>query len=74
MCTLCCGNDGGGGEAASSGGIGSRAFPFLFVYRCMAVLGLRSYARAFSSCIKQGSCLVVVHGLLIAVASLFAEH
>ena len=74
--TLYCGNDRGGGEAASRGGIDSCAFPFfiLFIYVFMAVLGLRCYAWAFSSCIKQGSCLAVVHGLLIAVASLFAEH
>ena len=30
--------------------------------------------RAFSSCGKQGLLFVVVHGLLIAVASLVAEH
>ena len=76
VCTLYCGNDRGGGEAASSGGIDSCAFPFfiLFIYVFMAVLGLHCYARAFSSCIKQGSCLAVVLGLLIAVASLFAEY
>ena len=40
----------------------------------MAVLGLRSCAQAFSSCGEQGLLLVVVRGLLIAVASLVAEH
>lgn len=28
----------------------------------------------FSSCIEQGLLFTVMHGLLIAVASLFAEH
>ena len=40
----------------------------------MAALGLRCCARAFSSCGKQGLLLVAVRGLLIAVASLVAEH
>ena len=40
----------------------------------MAVLGLRFGARAFSSCGEQGVLFVAVHGLLIAVASLVAEH
>ena len=40
----------------------------------MAVLGLRCCARAFSSCGKRGLLFVVVLGLLIAVASLVAEH
>ena len=40
----------------------------------MAVLGLRCCARAFSSCGVWGLLSVVVHGLLIAVASLVAEH
>ena len=40
----------------------------------MAVLGLRSCARAFSSCSKRGPLLTTVHGLLIAVASPAAEH
>ena len=31
-------------------------------------------ARAFSSCSERGLLFVVVHGLLIAVASLVAEH
>ena len=46
--------------------------PALFFF--LAVLGLCCYARAFSSCGEQGLLLVVVHGLLIAVASLVAEH
>ena len=40
----------------------------------MAVLGLRFCARAFSSCSEQGLLFVAVRGLLIAVASLVAEH
>ena len=30
--------------------------------------------RLFSSCVEQGLLFVAVHGLLIAVASLVAEH
>ena len=40
----------------------------------MAALGLHCCAWAFSSCSKQGLFFAVVHGLLIAVASLVAEH
>ena len=40
----------------------------------MAELGLRCCVRAFSSCNEQGLLFIVVHGLLIAVASLVAEH
>ena len=40
----------------------------------MAVLGLRCCAWAFSSCGERGLFFVVVRGLLIAVASLVAEH
>ena len=40
----------------------------------LAALGLRCCARAFSSCGEQGLLFVAVHGLLIAVASLVAEH
>ena len=35
----------------------------------MAALGLCCWARAFSSCGERGLPFVVVHGLLIAVAS-----
>ena len=37
-------------------------------------LGLHCCARAFSSCGEQNLLSVVVRGLLIAVASLVAEH
>ena len=40
----------------------------------MAVLGLCCCARAFSSCGEWELLFIVVHGLLIAVASLVAEH
>ena len=40
----------------------------------MAALGLCCYARAFSSCSERGLLFIEVHGLLIAVASLVAEH
>ena len=38
------------------------------------MLGLRFCARAFSSCGKWGSLFIMVHGPLIIVASLVAEH
>ena len=40
----------------------------------MAVLGLRFCTRAFSSCREQGLLFIAGRGLLIAVASLVAEH
>ena len=40
----------------------------------MAVLGLCCCVWAFSSCGERGLLFVVVRGLLIAVASLVAEH
>ena len=40
----------------------------------LAVLGLHCCMWAFSSCGEQGLLFTVVHGLLIAVASLVAEH
>ena len=45
----------------------------LFIY-FLAALGLCCYARAFSSCGERGLLFAAVHGLLIAVASLVAEH
>ena len=38
------------------------------------MLGLRSYARAFSSCGKWGPLLIAVRGPLTIAASLVAEH
>ena len=49
-------------------------FILLFIYLFMSVLGLRCCARAFSSCGERGLLFVAVHGLLIVVASLVAEH
>ena len=44
------------------------------IYLFLAALGLHCCVRAFSSCGKQGLLFVAVRGLLIAVASLVAEH
>ena len=52
-------------------------FIYLFIYLIfsfLAALGLRCCVRAFSSCGERGLLLFVVHGLLIRVASLVAEH
>ena len=38
------------------------------------MLGLRCYARAFSSCGKRGPLFIAVRGPLTIVASLVAEH
>ena len=45
-----------------------------YFYLSLAASGLHCCARAFSSCGERGLLLVVVHGLLIAVASLVAEN
>ena len=47
---------------------------FILFILFLAVLGLRCYARAFSSCGERGLLFVVVRGLLIAVVSLVVEH
>ena len=47
---------------------------YLFIYLFLAALALCYCARAFSSCGEQGLFFVAVRGLLIAVASLVAEH
>ena len=61
----------------------SFSFFFFFIYFIfrnllinlfLAELGLCCWAWAFSSCGEWGLLFVVVHGLLIAVASLVAEH
>ena len=49
-------------------------FYFLFIYLFLAELGLCCCVQAFSSCGGRGLLFVAVHGLLIAVASLLAEH
>ena len=45
-----------------------------FIYLFLAAWGLCCCAQAFSSCSEQGLLFVAVHGLLIAVTSLVAEH
>ena len=45
-----------------------------FIYLFLAALGLRCCVRAFSSCGERGLLFVAVLRLLIAVASLVAEH
>ena len=50
---------------------------FFYIYSILflgAALGLCCYAQAFSSCGELGLLFVVVCRLLIAVASLVAEH
>ena len=42
---------------------------YLFIYLFMAALGLRSCARAFSSCGKRGPLLIAVRGPLTVTAS-----
>ena len=46
----------------------------LFIYLFMAALGLCCCVRAFSSCGERRLLFVVVRRLLMAVASLVAEH
>ena len=52
--------------------LGFLNFICLFVW--LVVLGLCYCTRAFSSCGEQGLFFIVVRRLLIAVASLVAEH
>ena len=47
---------------------------FIYLFLFLAVLGLRRCAQAFSSCGEKGLLFVAVHWILIAVASLVAEH
>ena len=46
----------------------------IYYYYFMVALGLHCCAWAFSSCGERGLLFSAVHGLLIAVASLVAEH
>ena len=46
----------------------------IFIYLFLAALGLRCCARAFSNCSGQGLFFIEARRLLIAVASLGAEH
>ena len=45
-----------------------------YLFYFLAALGLHCCARAFSSCGEWGLLFVAVHGLLVVVASLVAEH
>ena len=47
---------------------------FKIIYLFLVALGLCCCAWAFSSCRKRGYSLIVLYGLLTAVASLVAEH
>ena len=47
---------------------------FLKINLFLAAVDLRYCARAFSSCSEQGLLFVAVRGLLIAVASVVADH
>ena len=49
-------------------------FSFFLTYLFLAALGLRCCTRASSSCGEPELLFVAVRGLLIAVASLVAEH
>ena len=49
-------------------------FIYLFIYLFMAVLGLRCFTWAFSSCGERGLLFIVVRRLLIVVASLVVEQ
>ena len=65
----------GFGEVQCAGSVPFFFFINLFIfYLFLAVLGLRCCARAFSSCDERGLLFIVMHGLLIAVASLVVEH
>ena len=46
----------------------------VFFVLFLAALGLRCCAQAFSSCGERGLPFIVVHRLLIVVASLVAQH
>ena len=45
-----------------------------FIYLFLAVLGLHCCAQALSSCSERGLLFLMVHMLLITVASLVAKH
>ena len=45
-----------------------------YLYLFLAALGLHCCARALSSCGEWELLFIAVHGLLVAVASLVAEH
>ena len=65
------------GPSGNSQQISQIFFFFKFIYLFilfLAALGVCCCVRAFSSCGERGLLFVTVRGLLIAVASLVAEH
>ena len=46
----------------------------IFFFFFLATLGLRCCTQAFSTCGKRGLLFTAVHGLLVTVASIVAEH
>ena len=61
-------------QGVSDAQTGPGVYFFLNEFIFLAVLGLRRCVWAFSSCGEQGLLLVAVPRLLIAEASLAAEH
>ena len=49
-------------------------FILLFMYVCLAALGLHCCTRALSSCSERGLLFIAVRRLLIVVASRVEEH
>ena len=49
-------------------------YVLFLTYLFLAALGLCCCTQAFSSCGERELLFVAVHGLLVAVASLVAEH
>ena len=60
------------GDSVTQVGLGT--LPFFFFNLFLTALGLRCCVRAFSSCGERRLLFVVVHELLIVVASLVEEH
>ena len=60
--------------AVGGSDLASFFFFFCLIFFFLAALGLRCCVRAFSSCGEWRLLFVEVHVLLIAVASLVAEH
>ena len=61
-------------DAPFASSLQSAFLKFIYlIYVFLAALGLRCCAQAFSSCGERGLLFVVVHGLLIAVASRGAQ-
>ena len=49
-------------------------YRYIFIYLILGMLGLHFFDQALPSCGKWGILFIVVHGFLIAVASLVAEN